>query len=987
MDSQNLKVCRICQEDENESTQVLHKPCKCNSHVHKDCLLQWIKTKINSDIIDYQNDLQCEVCLSKIRYTHKTIVDSTNGRFSNIKLVKDMTNFFFKRNMNVFKIILGVIFYVFVPLLFFIILFGILEGFLSQKRENALNPSSDLQFNEKLPSRLTSIASKIYSWINLDYFPTENSIFINGVFNELLSYMYLAPLISSEFSQEATRNVFYKMYEYHNGPERAKRELQIIRNQIDKLSNMSKVHFVLYYLLAVLVGIPVIFMFLVMREVIPRFIIGCKYNPMGSFNEFYYGSYFTLTLCCVVHFLIKVKQYNNIPISFRAFVCQQFVKVVIDLKIQEICTHGLGILALNAFEIEKFFAFSNKRNTLVPQFNASYEFVALMINSLTYLRTHIFRNGVMYKFPFSAVMDGSQKKVKAVLFFSIPKLIWGNVKGLFYLVVAFFGIGGAGIIAASYFKPELFPLIISTDRVERMVLKVVFLAVLSKQIEVLKDNVYIPVFQKLGSLLRLSNYLFDYDRLFEKGQVIYHPSVGDSSIERKQARDSNPLLFKEPCVSEREALSRLEKGNQQIKAYLVQSGYNAKIPNASSIFAFSNDWFKPLNHKGHVIVKAEPMDENSIPEDIEEHESGSLLEHAFPDYESYDMCFLPSNFTLRLYAYFFIIASLQNLLVFIGIVAGYNLGDKICEINVVQKWINSFTSILAKSDVVVMLEMKYTPAAKDVFTKILLGTSAFCALIRAVSTKMRNSSLITTNLLKDLTGEISLGVLFCLVIAHTFVMGMVIMLSFTYFLNTLFLLWTSIVNNYTFLYNYTIAGRDSFLFFVYGMYFKLHHLPLYLPLFGACFCYAFYVKYTVINVLQANNDRPTAEIWRVFFYGIVCSYYKTWAHFFGKALMHQMIVFFAYCTIQSIKYNDEYSLLKVRSFSELNFSLFTMHLKLLLSSRNTFASLYKLMFAGHVIVNIANWIYPILKDKWENWKLITLDNKLGENDVIILNDE
>lgn len=982
MDSQNLKVCRICQEDENESEQVLHKPCKCNSHVHKDCLLQWIKTKINSDIIDYQNDLQCEVCLSKIRYTHKTTIDNSNERFSNIKLVKDMTNFFFKRNMNFFKIILEVIFFVFVPLLLFLVLFGILEGFLSQKRENALNPQSDLQFNDEFSSRLTSIVNKIYSWINLDYFPTENSVFINGVFNELLSYMTLIPLISSEFSQEATRNVFYKMYEYHYGPERATRELEIIGNQIDELSNISKIMFVLYYLLAVLVGIPVIFMFLVMREVVPRFIIGCKYNSMGSFNEFYYGSYFTLTLCCVAYFLIKAKQYNNIPISLKTFVCQQFLKVVIDLKIQEICTHGLGTLALNVFEIERFFAFNNKRNTLMPQFNASFEFVALMINSLTYLRTHIFRNGVLYKFPFLAVIDSSQKNMKAIFFLSIPRLIWGNVKGLFYVVVGFFGIGGAGIVAASYFKPELFPLIISTDRVERMVLKGVILAILSKQVEVLKDAVYIPVFQKLGSLFRLSNYLFDYDRPFERGQIIYHPSVGDSSTERKQARDSNPLLFKESCVSEREAINRLEKGNRHIKAYLVQSGYNAKIPNASSIFAFSNDWFKPLNHAGQVIVKAEPMDENSIPEDIEEPSSGSLLEHAFPDYESYDMCFLPFNFTLRLYAYFFTISFLQNLLVFIGIVAGYNLGDRIYQINEVQQWITSFTSRLAKTDVLVIFEMKYTPAVNDVFTKILLGTSALCALIKAVSTNMRNTSLFSTSLFKDLTRKVSSSVLFFVIIVYGIVMGTVSMFSITYFLNNVSLLWTSIVYNHT-----SLTGQDSFLFFVYGMYFQPYHLTLYLPLFGACLCYSFYIRYFVNNELQANNNRSTAEIWKLFFHDIVCSHFKTWAHFFGKPLMHQMIVFFAYCTIHSIKYNDELSLLKVRSFSALNSSLFFMHLGLLLETRDTLATLYKLLFAGHVIVNIANWIYPILEAKWENWKLITLDNKLGEKDVIILNDE
>jgi len=130
--NQNSKTCRICQEDENESSEVLYKPCKCNSHVHKNCLFEWIKTKIKSDVIDYQNDLQCEVCLSKIKYTHTN--DGTNEDFSNLKLVKDMVNFFFKRNVTGFKVIFSVITLVFVPIAVFFILY-VLYSILSMKRE------------------------------------------------------------------------------------------------------------------------------------------------------------------------------------------------------------------------------------------------------------------------------------------------------------------------------------------------------------------------------------------------------------------------------------------------------------------------------------------------------------------------------------------------------------------------------------------------------------------------------------------------------------------------------------------------------------------------------------------------------------------------------------------------------------------------------------------------------------------------------------
>lgn len=979
VDSQNIKICRICQEDEAESGQVLYKPCKCNSHIHKECLLQWIKTKINSDIIDYQNDLQCEVCLSKIRYTHKTTLENGENKFSNIKLAKDMTNFFFRRNSKVFEIILKSIFCFMVPCFIFVFLFGIVEALLVEKRKYVLNPEL---FDVPDTSTDGYLWDKWLLWINPDYFPTESSILVNGCVNEVLSLLSLFPMITNEMSQEANRNVFYKMYEYMYGSTKATAELLKISNEVVAYSNMSTMNYVLNYLALVTIGIPLLSIFLVAREAIPRYILGTKYNPLGYDNEIYYATYFSLALNCLIYFGIKVRQHNNKPISYKTFVYQQLLKTLIDLKIQEVCVHGLTIIAVDYLHFNKYFALNHERTKMLFQFNPSMESVTLLLNCLTFLRTSIFRNGVFYRFPSLSMTEGSFKKIKALFFTSIPKLVLGNILGLLHLVLAFFAIGGAGIVTAASFKPELFPIIITWDKVEKFILKTFVLSILTKQAHTLQDAVYIPVFQKLAAIFRLSNYLFDYDRPLERGTIIYHESVGDSDRERKLARDSNPVLFKEPCVSEREALHRLEKGNQEIKAYLVQKGYNAKIPNATSIYSFSKDWFKPLNHAGHVIVKPEPEDENSIPEDIEEPEKGSILEYSFPDYESYDICFLPSNFNIRLYVYFFLISLIQNAIVFTGIIAGYKLGDKLYQIKQVQELITFSLSKIQSGESSVEVGLKYKPTATDVATKILLGTSTLGVLIKLATNQIKNSSFGLKDMFFGIMRKISVYILFIVTLVYGIFIGLTIICSATYFFNSVYLLWTSVVYNFT-----ALNSTKSFLGLIYGMFVNFKTIRLFAPVITLSIIYAFYLKESINNALEAEGGMSFLKAYKMFFKDIAYPHFKVWFKFWGQPFMSQMVMLGAYVTVHSLKSDDSLSLLKVRSFNDLNTSLFYLQFGLLLGGRSYLSILYLSTFVFYFSFNIVNWATPILVEKWENWKLITLDNKLGEKDVIILNDQ
>jgi len=987
--NQNSKTCRICQEDENESSEVLYKPCKCNSHVHKNCLFEWIKTKIKSDVIDYQNDLQCEVCLSKIKYTHTN--DGTNEDFSNLKLVKDMVNFFFKRNVTGFKVIFSVITLVFVPIAVFFILYVLYSHIINEKRScyfylifpHRHLSTSDL--DDEFSLNIASLQKKCLVWKNYDYFPTENSMLIKTLFFELLSSLSFLPFFANEFSKDANQTVFYKMYEYQYGSEKANTELELINHRIEEVEKKSKKQYVLAYLITIFIFVPFFFLCLVSTEFIPRYILNTKYDQNGNKNEAYYPQYFIFVSSSILYLSIKMRHYKDRPIPYATFIFQQFLKLFIELKIQQVCIQGLSIAAVEIFHIKKYFALQSSNITESPKTDIPSEVTALVLYALTFLRKCIFRNGSLYRFPSSSYNENNMKKIKATLFRSFPRIIFESIIDSMLLVFTFFGIGGFGIIAAAYFKPEIFPFNIPEEIPRFYLFKIAFLFIVSQQINILKENFYIPVFQKLGSLFRLSNYLFDYDRPFERGIVIYRKTVKDTDRDRKHARDTNPLLFEEPCVSEQEAIHRLEKGNQKIMAYLVQSGYDAKVPNAESIYDFSNDWFKPLNNSGDVIVKVEAEDENSIPEDNEINLS--ILEHSLANYDSYDTCFLPSNFKLRLYAYFFLISLIQNVVVFIYIVAGYNLGRKIYHIVEAEQEFNTITARSSKLDSNGKFQFHENfswdikAPLVAVLPKIALGSSALCAIIKVASNKARGSTFFTKDLIKNVKKQISLKLLSFVIFVYGMLLAVVALFSITYFYKTLCLFWNAIVHDSSYL-----TGQKSFLIFIYRMFLEPEILLWFVPLFFVILCYTIYTIHSTTGIDGVDNRLPS-EMWNTFFVNTLCRDFKVWFNFWGKPFMYQMTMVIVYSIIHSIYYNDEISLLKVRSLQDLNYSLYYMQLHLLLDGRRPLSILYKLTFLGPIATKVVKLIFSVLKTKWNKWKLITLENKLGEEDIVILNDE
>ena len=775
------------------------------------------------------------------------------------------------------------------------------------------------------------------------------------------------------------------MYEYQYGSEKANTELEVINHRIEEVEKKSKKQYVLAYLITIFIFVPFFFLCLVSTEFIPRYILNTKYDQNGNKNEAYYPQYFIFVSSSILYLSIKMRHYKDRPIPYATFIFQQFLKLFIELKIQQVCIQGLSIAAVEIFHIKKYFALQSSNITESPKTDIPSEVTALVLYALTFLRKCIFRNGSLYRFPSSSYNENNMKKIKATLFRSFPRIIFESIIDSMLLVFTFFGIGGFGIIAAAYFKPEIFPFNIPEEVHRFYFFKIAFLFIVSQQINILKENFYIPVFQKLGSLFRLSNYLFDYDRPFERGIVIYRKTVKDTDRDRKHARDTNPLLLEEPCVSEQEAIHRLEKGNQKIMAYLVQSGYDAKVPNAESIYDFSNDWFKPLNNSGDVIVKVEAEDENSIPEDNEINLS--ILEHSLANYDSYDTCFLPSNFKLRLYAYFFLISLIQNVVVFIYIVAGYNLGRKIYHIVEAEQEFNTITARSSKLDSNGKFQFHENfswdikAPLVAVLPKIALGSSALCAIIKVASNKARGSTFFTKDLIKNVKKQISLKLLSFVIFVYGMLLAVVALFSITYFYKTLCLFWNAIVHDSSYL-----TGQKSFLIFIYRMFLEPEILLWFVPLFFVILCYTIYTIHSTTGIDGVDNRLPS-EMWKTFFVNTVCRDFKVWFNFWGKPFMYQMTMVIVYSTIHSIHLNDEISLLKVRSLQDLNYSLYYMQLYLLLDGRRPLSILYKLTFLGPIATKVVKLIFSVLKTKWNKWKLITLENKLGEEDIVILNDE
>ena len=214
MDSSNGKICRVCQEDEDESGNSLLKPCKCNSYIHKSCLLKWTRVKSKSDIIDFENDLNCEICHTKIEFAYDA---AKNGNTTSTKNIWDAINTLYKRNSDFFNSLDIIAFVLFVVIFVAIIINKILEIKLLRK-VGALTTKT-------LPNGITITSQaeepRIYVIYLLEHLPYDTkSFYYNILLTVRIFVSSLLPAIVETFDGFKT-STFYKMYEYKFGKKKS----------------------------------------------------------------------------------------------------------------------------------------------------------------------------------------------------------------------------------------------------------------------------------------------------------------------------------------------------------------------------------------------------------------------------------------------------------------------------------------------------------------------------------------------------------------------------------------------------------------------------------------------------------------------------------------------------------------------------------------------------------------------------------------------
>ncbi|KAL6929687.1 hypothetical protein ACO0SA_001091 [Hanseniaspora valbyensis] len=991
-----LKICRICQEDELESDSKLLKPCKCNSHIHKECLLTWIKTKINSDIIDYQNDLQCEICLTKIKYAHasndKTDSDETELDNGKTATILNMSKILFKRNENVLKNVMKGVVFIFIPLFLIIGPIFFLQELIYQKTTIVDSKES---FIELLKQNEFSVRSyytlKIAHFLNSKYFPEQFSrIFIHMILHFMNYLVALVPLI------EDSRNGFntstlHKMYEYEFGVEKAITEYEKIQKSISDTENASFANKCVNYFKNLTISVPMIVCHIILQEFIPRYIYFKFFENYSQQYEHYFSVFYNFVVLGLAYLYLVYQQNNRANSSYVLFVVKNSLKLVICLYWQSILIYFLELVSLKYLKVDQLirlnvpFEFKVYQSIMLPTFKV----LQIVLLSLSYLRKHIFRYGVFYKFP-TGLSDGNQlTHTQLVLINPLLGVLAHSVFDFFIIALTLLSIGGSGLVGLYRLKPDYFPLVFDITGIKGLILENIVSSVLSFQISVLKDVVYVPLFQKLGAFFKLSNYLFDYDRPLEKGRFVYRDCVDINNVtDMVKAKSSNTTLFERPCFSHREALYLLEKGDASVNAYFIQEGYNIKVPNASSIISFQEGLMKPADSSGNTIIKSEEkseeelLAETNVDSDVEVKTTKGLFEHAYNNVDGYDVCFVPQNFKIRLFSFFAIIIIIQNLLVLGLCLAGHKIGSYIFDIKQLRvTYETSLTSLTSKD--IKMNEIEFFNKNDSlVIPKILSGVSVIIAALALATKKTVAVNTFTLSIKSYVLEIVPRTLILAVSTAHMLIFTSLASLSLTYFQSITKLLNDNLVYDYG-----SLPYTGKFLIYSYSLFINDFTFLFWMSVGTFIGFYNFRGLILLYQKLQENRRYKMTDLVKDLFKNYFLKQYTIWFKYFAIPFLLQHLVF-GIAFFQAQRAEQYLGVDEKNNAMSVMEKAFYINLNMVISGRKVpLAILYKATFSGYVIFSFGKYLFGKLRVNWVRLKTITVDNTINNDEVIILEDE
>ncbi|XBW34879.1 hypothetical protein QEN19_000443 [Hanseniaspora menglaensis] len=418
----NLKVCRICQEDEVESEAKLIKPCKCNSHIHKKCLLRWIKTKLNSDVIDYQNDLKCEICLSKIKYTNARSNEATGNMNSSYNSdATNLSNIFkilLKKNKNGLKSFFTCLIFLIIPSVLMISLTFIFYRLLSI---NAFIPFSLETFEKQLQHEDTNWIYvywiKIGMCLNAKLFPPTYKKLIKNLVLLVISTMTAAVPLFEDARNGFDLSTLHKMYEYQFGREKAIEEYEKLKRKILSLNNQSFLQQAINYFKFLTTFVSLAFMHALLQEAIPRFIYQQIIGEHSDRYSHFFSIYYNLFGLLFAYSYLTYKHSTSKSVTYIQFICQKAIKLIIFLDIQFVLIHLVELFSLKYLKIDSLLRLSTPLNVNVflHDLIATLKVVHLSLMCLTFLRKNIFRFGVLYNFPTASLDQNAVNYTKVIL--------------------------------------------------------------------------------------------------------------------------------------------------------------------------------------------------------------------------------------------------------------------------------------------------------------------------------------------------------------------------------------------------------------------------------------------------------------------------------------------------------------------------------------------------------------------------------------------
>ncbi|OBA25800.1 hypothetical protein HANVADRAFT_3390 [Hanseniaspora valbyensis NRRL Y-1626] len=979
MDSSNGKICRVCQEDENESGNSLLKPCKCNSYIHKSCLLRWTRVKSKSDIIDFENDLNCEICHTKIEFAYDA---AKNGNTTSIKNTWDAINTLYKRNSDFFHSLDIIAFVLFVVIFVAVIINKILKT----KTFRKVGVKTTKTLDSGITMTNQALAPRTYVIYLLEHLPHGTKSFYSNIFlTGCIFVSSLLPAIVETFDGFKT-STFYKMYEYNFGKKKASEEYENIEQEFNnnmdlRKKNSSFTKITSSLILAIYIGLGLCVHF-VLQEFVPR----CLYHKLVGHHAYKYTHYFTLyynfVLALVLYGILTFKEKIRKSKSFKLFITKNCLKLIVVGFWKYILFHVFDLFFRNylgmGYIINATYAYDLDLSSLFLT-ESSYLFW-VSFAAIDYLRNKLFRYGVFYQFYDSKLVAGDNTKRQSLMVMSLKSSLKKYLLEYFMMFIALMGFGGIAVIGFYKFKPQIFPLQISYHGFQKILINGIVLIYINGYVSLLNTLLYQPFFKKISFIFKLTNYLFKVD-----DDLLIKEKTNSNNDKENIEEEEHKCEKNNLCLSKIEAINLFENKTKFVAATCAsQNGFFMKVPSEQTDTYFSDGLMEKFDVKQETTKQQQQQEE----EEEEDADTGFIkgtTDKRIYDYvnsgvnDDYEVCFVPNYFKIKLILFFLIISIMQNAAVFGILLFATFIGNRVCNI----PWLLFFNDFTNKDDAEQKNLQDFTNKIwiKDTYEqyaslKLVIGLTLILGVCEIFISKFKKDD--NKNMIKKFA-----VLIYSILYQPILLLILLLLCSITAILTTytINVLKISLIDN---IHSFPSCGDVKFLW---------HSIPMFLEVSTANLFLAFFLVSVLTSVIRfylkvTNAEHMPDEFGfkavSNFTNGEIKQYSKLLNKFLLKPfIVHNLVLVLIYLLLRSISFTPE--ALCYTTSPNLITKLYDANISLLFYNRSFFLNnFYRFSFLGHVFYELGKAIIKISYRKWVKLTTLAENNKVSEEDIIII---